>query len=145
MNILCLCQIKICCGLWFFLIAVGSDHLACGIKFDFPKTISDQCADFRSLCLLCTETRIIRTRLETISLKFSKVGKKYSFILIFPCAECCSGQVEGAATERGACGGQRRSIMPHTCTTPGMCVSLLGRENHALGIWVWIGRHNHTR
>lgn len=145
MNILCTCQIKICCALWFFLIAVGSDHLACGIKSDFPKTISDQRADFRSLCLLCTETRIIRTRLETISLKFSKVGKKSSFILIFPCADCCPGQVEGAATERGAGRGQRRSIMPYSCTAPGMCATLPGRENHALGTWVWMGKRNHTR
>lgn len=101
MNILCIRQIKICCGLWVFLISVGSDHLARGIKSDFPKTISDQCADFRSLCMLCTETGIIRTRLRTFSLKFSKVGKNFSFILIFPHAEHCSGQAEGAAWERG--------------------------------------------
>lgn len=101
LNILCICQIKICCGLGFSLIAVGSDHLAHGIKSEFPKTISDQCADFRSLCMLCTETWIIRTRLGTISFKFSKVGKKSSFVLIFPQAERCSVQVEGYNSERG--------------------------------------------
>lgn len=89
LNILCICQIKICCGLWFSLIIVGSDHLAHGIKSNFPKPISDQCADFRSLCMLCTETWIIRTRLGITSLKFSKVGKKTSYILTFYYAKCC--------------------------------------------------------
>lgn len=95
LNILCICQMKICCGLWFSLIAVGSDHLAHGIKSEFPKTISDQCTGFRSLWMLCTETWIIRTRLGTTSLKFSKVGKKPSSVLIFPLAERCSVRVEG--------------------------------------------------
>lgn len=108
LNLLCICQIRVCRGLWFSLIAVGSDHLAHGIKPDFLKTISDQRADFRPLCVLCAETGIIRTRLGR-SLKFSKVGKKSSPILVCPSSLKYRLLV---APERAACRVQGHAMTP---------------------------------
>lgn len=108
----------------FSLIAVGSDHLAHGIKPDFLKTISDQRADFRPLCALCAETGIIRTRLGR-TLKFSKVGKKSSPILVFPASLKYRLLV---APERAAC--RVRATLWH--------------RGGALGTWVWISRCDRT-
>lgn len=92
-----------------------------GLNLNFQKRflISVQISDL--YVWFCTETWIIRTRLGRVSLKFSKVEQKSSFVLIFPHAERCSAQVQGYGREGSAEARVSGYPSPRTREVPSTC------------------------
>lgn len=118
-----LAKLKFAVDFGFPLIAVGSDHLARGIKSSFPKTISDQCADFQPLCMLCLRHGSSEPDWERFLWSFQRSGRNplsSSSFFIPGALQCRLGgfQREGPQGPETQCHPHTHAVPPtHACAS----------------------------
>lgn len=111
-----LAKLKFAVDFGFPLIAVGSDHLARGIKSSFPKTISDQCADFQPLCMLCLRHGSSEPDWERFLWSFQRSGRNPLSSSSFFVPGALQGRLRGLPERRAP--GSRDTMSPHTHAVP---------------------------